>query len=140
MTHSCCSISGLSSTLLWEICHSISPFTEALIPTNPAGNARFLREQCGPEDRKQLERSPAVKAVGGQRIGWGKKGISSYGAWTFITSVDSLSVCLLHLGVDCIHLLGLHACGDLDKSVVSTDMDFVSSDSIVVQVFSILSA
>lgn len=33
------------------------------------------------EGRKQLERSPEVKAVGGQRTGWEKEGISSYGAW-----------------------------------------------------------
>lgn len=69
---SCCSASGLTNSPLWGIHCVGTPFTwsQSCKPCRPW----LLRERCGPEDRKQLERSPAVKAVVVQRIGWEKRG------------------------------------------------------------------
>lgn len=48
--------------------HSLHSRSQSDKPCRPW----LLGERCGPEDRKQLERSPAVKAVGVQRTGWEK--------------------------------------------------------------------
>lgn len=93
--------------------HSLHSWSQSYKPCRPW----LLRERCGPEDRKQLERSPAVKAVGGQRIGWEKKGISSYGAWIFIKSVQyficlsSIWICDMRFRIDYLTVIGL--CMDL---------------------------
>lgn len=94
MTHSCCSSRPVWFATMGDSLfrHSLHSWFRSCKPCRPW----LLRERCCPEDRKQLERSPAVKAVGGQRIGWEKKGISSYGAWTFIRGVQHLSVCPTH--------------------------------------------
>ena len=76
---------GLCNCVLWDTGFPGTPFT-LMVSVLRALQAAAPRRTLWSDGRKQLERSPAVKAVGGQRTEdrVGKEGISSFGAWTFI--------------------------------------------------------
>lgn len=64
---------GLCNCLLWETGFPGTPFT-LMVSVLRALQAAAPRRTLRSDGRKQLERSPAVKAVGGQRTGWEKRG------------------------------------------------------------------